>query len=373
MALGYCPALLLHMKYVVGENAPEHKITPSGFLKMMLEKGAQAKPIGDPFNLANVNGHIKDLRLKYYTRTTPAQMQTSDSCDIDLVQAYDEITIDTTSVVKFGLHFNDETIARYCDEASRSVAMGKAPSSFMEEHLAGLMAALPGFVAKIDQTLLAGITWGTNVVTGASTATAVNFNDDSTVNLFSEGWTKVMSDYRANEGQGRPQVVGSGLVDSAFIQSRNPAMTQYSPLNNNAAAGNMDYYYDLNAATSWGSNQFGVFMPGTFGLVQLDEYVGFRAAVNQPKGTSYFFNMPVPVEMPGSDGLLRMLNIDFQFKYLDCPTTTTVGYEEVTLERGWSLIMKKNFAPWQIPSDAYQASDRLTGNNGSLRYTATNS
>ena len=90
-----------------------------------------------------------------------------------------------------------------------------------------------------------------------------------------------------------------------------------------------------------GSNQFGVFMPGTFGLVQLDEYVGFRQTINQPKGTSYFFNMPVPVEMPGSDGLLQMLNIDFQFKYLDCPTTTTVGYEEVTLNRGWSLIMKK--------------------------------
>jgi hypothetical protein len=369
MALGYCPALLQHMKFVTRENAPENKITPSGFLKMMLEKGAQATPIGDPFNLANVNGHIKDLRLKYYTRTVPAQMKTSDSCDIDLIQAYDEITIDSTSIVKFGLHFDDVTIAKYCDEASRTVAVGKAPSEFMQEHLAGLMAALPGFVSRIDQVLLAGITWGNNVVTGTNTATTVNFNNDSATNLFSEGWTKVMSDYRANEGQGRPQVVGSGLVDSAFIQAQNPNMTLYSPLNNNAAAGNMDYYYDLNAASSWGGNQFGVFMPGTFGLVQMDEYVGYRAG---RKGTSDFFNMPVPVEMAGSEGLLGMLNIDFQMKYIDCPTTTTVGYEEVTLNRGYSLIMKKSFAPWQIPNDAFQAADRLTGNNGSLRYTATN-
>ena len=73
----------------------------------------------------------------------------------------------------------------------------------MQEHLAGLLAALPGFVGKIDQTILSGITWGTNVVTGANTATTVNFNDDSTVNLFSEGWTKIMSDYAANEGQGK--------------------------------------------------------------------------------------------------------------------------------------------------------------------------
>ena len=372
MALGYCPALLMHMKYVIGENAPEHKITPAGALKMFLEKGVQAKPIGDPFELSNVNGHIKNLRLKYYTRTTPAQMSTSDDCEIEQIPEYSEIEIEDTSVVKFGLHFNDETIARYCDEASRSVAMGKAPSAFMQEHLAGLMAALPGFVGKIDQTILSNLTWGVNAVTGNNSAVTVNFNDDSTTNLFSEGWTKVLSDYAVNEGFGKPQVMGSGLINSAAIQARIPGMTQYAQLNNNAAQGEIDFYHDINAATIMGANQFGVFMPGTFGLVQLDEYVGFRQAINMPKGTSYFFNMPVPVEMPGSDGLLQMLNIDFQFKYIDCPTEATVGYDTVTLKRGWNLIIKKNFAPWQIPNDAFQASDRLTGNNGSLRYTATN-
>ncbi len=373
MALGYCPALMMHMKYVVGENAPEHKITPAGALKMFLEKGVQASPMGDPFTLTNVNGHIKDLKLKYYNRTIPAQMSTSDDCEIELIPEYKEITIDTTSVVKFGMHFNDETIAKYCDEASRSVAMGLAPSAFMEEHLAGLMAALPGFVGKIDQNILSGLTWGVNAVTGNNNSVSVNFNDDSTVNSFGEGWTKVLSDYAVNEGFGKPQVMGSGIVNSAAIQARIPGLTQYSPLNNGAAQGEIDFYHDINAATIVGANQFGVFMPGTFGLVQLDEYVGFKQAVNTPKGTSYFFNMPIPVNMPGSDGLLQMLNIDFQFKYIDCPQAATVGYDEVTLNRGWNLIMKKSFAPWQIPANAFQAADRLTGNNGSLRYTATNS
>jgi hypothetical protein len=220
MALGYCPAVLNHMKYVIGENAPEHKITPSGFLKANLEKGANATPIQDALSLANQAGHIKDLRLKYYNRTIPSQMSTSDNCDVDLVQAYEEITIDTTSIVKFGLHFDDSTIARYCDEASKTVTIGSAPTPFMQEHLAGLMAAMNGFVSKIDQTLLGSITWGVNAVTTNNSAVTVNFNDDSTVNLFTEGYTKLLNDYAFNEGQGTPIVVGSGLINAAMIQSK---------------------------------------------------------------------------------------------------------------------------------------------------------
>ena len=369
MALGYCPAVLMHMKDVIGQNAPEHKITASGFLKAGLEKGANAQPIQDSLSLANTAGHIKDLRLKYYNRTTPSQMSTSDNCDIDLVQAYSEVTIDTTSIVKFGLHFDDATIAKYCDEASRTVAIGGAPTPFMQEHLAGLMAAMNGFVSKIDQTLLGQVTWGKNAVTGANTAVSVNFNDDSTVNLFSEGYTKLLSDYAFNEGQGKPIVVGGGLVNSAMIQSMIPALTQYSPLNNGAASGAFDYYHDINSQTTWGANQFGVFMPGTFGIVELDRYRGFRA---KKLGTSTFWNMAVPMNMPGADGLLQMMYIDFQLKEIDCPQEATVGYSTTTLGAGYSLIMSKRFALWQVPSDAFQSGDRLTGNNGALRYTATN-
>lgn len=370
MALGYCPAVLNHMKYIIGENAPEHKITPSGFLKAALEKGANATPVQDALSLSNTAGHIKDLRLKYYNRTIPSQMSTSDNCDIDLVQAYDEITIDTTSIVKFGLHFDDSTIAKYCDEASRSINIGGAPTPFMQEHLAGLMAAMNGFVSKIDQTLLGQVVWGTNAVTGNNTAVSVNFNDDSTVNLFTEGYTKLLNDYALNEGQGTPIVVGSGLINAAMIQSKIAGLTQYSPLNNGAAANSFDYYHDINSQTSWGTNQFGVFMPGTFGLVELDRYRGFRA---KKLGLSTFWNMAVPLNMPGADGLLQMMYIDFQLRELDCAQEATVGYETTTLDAGYSLIMSKRFALWQVPNDAFLAGDRLTGNNGSLRYTAANS
>ena len=232
------------------------------------------------------------------------------------------------------------------------------------------MAAMNGFVSKIDQTLLGQVVWGTNAVTGNNTAVGVNFNDDSTVNLFTEGYTKLLNDYALNEGQGTPIVVGSGLINAAMIQSKIAGLTQYSPLNNGAAANSFDYYHDINSQTSWGTNQFGVFMPGTFGLVELDRYRGFRA---KKLGLSTFWNMAVPLNMPGADGLLQMMYIDFQLRELDCAQEATVGYETTTLDAGYSLIMSKRFALWQVPSDAFLAGDRLTGNNGSLRYTAANS
>ena len=369
MALGFCPALLMHMKFVAGENAPETKVTPSGFLAALLEEGVQAQPVGDPFSLANAAGHIKDLRLKYYTRTVPGQMKTSDTCDIDLIPAYDEITIDSTDVVKFAVHLDDATVARYCDEASRSVAVGGAPTPFMEEQLAVIMSSMNGFIGKIDQTLLGDVVWGVNQVSGNNNAVTVNFNDDVTINLVTEGWTKILQDFAMNEGYGTPIVVGSG-ISNAFRHQLLAGVTNMAQVNNNALYSLLNYYHDIHAATSWGANQFGVFQRGSLGLVQLDEYVGFRAGV---KGTSTFFNAAIPMALPGAGDIPRMLNIDFQFKYNDCPTEETVGYSAETIGRGYTLIMKKNFALWQIPSDAYQASDRLTGNNGSLRYTATNS
>lgn len=371
MALGYCEAILQHQKYLMGQNAPETKVTASGFLGSLLSRGVQRTPEGDPFALANQTGHIRDLRLKSYQRTIPSEMKTSDNCEIDARPIYQEDVIDTVSTTKWTIQIDDETIARYCEEASRTVAVGIAPSEMMQEHLAAILAQMNGFIGHIDTQLLQAVTWGVNQVTGANTAVTVNFNDNTDTNLFSEGWTKVLNDYAQNEGFGTPIVVGNGIVNAAAIQARIPGITANSSINNAAAAGAIDYFYDLNSITPWGANQFGVFQPGTIGLVTLDQFVGFRSAVRMPKGNSYFFNMPIGIALPGAEEITTALNIDFQFKYYDCPTTVTIGYEEVTIGRGWALTMIKNYALWQ-PQDSFKTGDRLDGNNGSLRYSATN-
>lgn len=369
MALGYCEAILFHQKYLTLNNTPENKITPAGLIKMLLEKGAQVN-IPNGLHLNDEAGHIRDIRLKAYTRTTPEDMSNSTGCDINVIPAYAETTIDTTSITSYGIHFNNSTIARYCNEASEMIRVNGAPTPFMREHLAYLAASMNGFIGKINQTLLSQVAWGVNQVSGSNAAVAVNFNNDSTVNDFGEGWTKVLSDYAANEGQDRPLVVGSGLINSAVIQSMIPAMTQYADLNNNAAAGTIDYYYDLYAAAALGTNQFGVFQPGTIGLVQLDRWKGFQAA---RIANSTFWNMAMPFSLPGGDGLMGNFFFDVQLKEIDCEQEIQVGYETQTVSTGYQLLLSKRYALWQIPADSYKAADRLTGNRGSLRYTATNS
>lgn len=368
MALGFCPALLMHMKYVTGRNTPETKITPAGFTKMLLQDGVQTTPMGDPYTLNNSLGHTKDLRLKYYKRSTTAIVSDEDNCDIDVVPVYSEMTIDSVDTAKIGIHIDNETIAKYCDEASRSVAVNGAPTPFMEEFMAAMLSQMPGMVAKINQDLMAAVTWGTNVVTGNNTAVTVNFNDDNTSNLFSEGYTKILNDYQINEGMDTPLLVGNGNINAAMIQAGIPDLTRYSPVNNAAAAGQFKYYFDINSATSWGANQFGIFMPGTVGLVQLNEFTGFRRMVSP---LLYQFSMPMPLGLD-RNGAPVIMNFDITFKYVDCPVDQTIQYQDVTLKRGWNLLIKKDYALWQLPSDAYQASDRLTGVNGALRYAASN-
>lgn len=368
MALGYCEAILMHMKDVTGQNTPETKITPAGFTKMLLEQGVQTTPMGDPYTLNNAEGHTKNLRLKYYKRSTTDIVSDEDNCDIDVIPAYSEMEIDAVDTAKIGIHIDNETIAKYCNEASQSVAMGGAPTAFMREHLAALMSQMPGLIAKIDQDLLAANVWGINAVTGANTATTVNFNDDNTSNLFSEGYTKLLNDYQFNEGMDTPIIVGNGNINAAMIQAGIPDLTRYASMNNSAAAGQFNYYHDIHSASAWAANQFGVFMPGTIGLVQLNEFVGFRRMVSPLLNQ---FSLPIPIAL-SKEGAPVTMNFDVTLKYIDCAEDIPVGYSTVGIKRGWNLLIKKDYALWQLPTTAYQATDRLTGVNGALRYAATN-
>jgi hypothetical protein len=65
--------------------------------------------------------------------------------------------------------------------------------------------------------------------------------------------------------------------------------------------------------------------------------------------------------------------MDVQMKYIDCPTEITVGEgQPQTVNRGWQIILSKEYAMWVQPTDAYQASDPLEGTNGTLLYYIDN-
>ena len=335
---------------------------------MLLEQ----KPAVPNYNMAisgdDGSGHIKNVTYKYRPRVTPSQTSDSDDCSIEVLPAYSEGTIARTLFRKFSFMITDEQIARYCNEASRTVMIGRPATSFMAEHMDYLMHSLNGMVGAMDQALLSAMAseFGTNVVTGNANAQTVNIDQDADVNDLTTGFTKLLADAAENELCGNLNIVGSGLMNNFMLQQ---AVTS-------AAANGIDtskftgynWYHDIYAGSAWGANQVGVFESGSAFLVDINRFTGFRAG---QKGTSFFFSMPVPVEC--CNGLYRMLNLDVQLKYHDCPSELSVdGYESaITVDRGWQMIVSKSFDLF-VPPANYAATDRLTGVNGTLRYAITN-
>jgi len=370
LAANYAPFLLQHLKQLIGNNAPETKISPTGFLKLALENTPrlQVKP-SEVLRLNEADGHIKQIRLSYLKRITPSMISETDDCENDYVPAYSDMILEAPHFAKYTLYIPDSLIANYMSEASRTVALGQPASPLMQEHLTTLMTVVNGMVGKIDTDLLGDVTWGVNQVSGSNAATTININKNATVFDLESGFTKLLSDAAENEISGDLLMTGSGLFNNFMLQKPFSA-PNLSGTNNNLATG-YKWYFDVyaKAATTFGTNQVGVFAPGTIGFVDLQKYIGFRSGF---KGTSFFFQIPLPVNAAQSDGTTQMMTFDAQLKYIDCPTQVYNGYEYITANRGWQLIISKNYGLFQQPTDGYNTGDRLEGNNGALRYEFTN-
>jgi len=367
MALGFCPAILQHLKSLQGCNYSGTKITTGGFLKMLLEQRAKI-----PNHQLTINGespgHFRPVDVKYMPRVTPTQVTDSLDCDIDIIPQYTESSITRTMDRKFSFMIPDEQIARYCVEASNSVMIGRPPTMMMNEFLQYFMHMLNGFLGSIDTALLTNMAsnFGVNQVTGVNTTQTVNIDTDGTINDLQTGLTKILADAAANEFCGTINLVGSGLMNNYFIQQAFKSADS-AGVDTSRISG-VNFYNDYYAGTAWGANQVGAFENNSALFVDLNRFTGFRAG---DKGNSTFFNLPVPVEC-ACNGDYSLLGLDIQLRYQDCPELRSVaGYEStIEVDRGYQVIVSKSFG--LFTQENYAATDRLNGVNGTLRYTITN-
>jgi hypothetical protein len=364
MATGFCPYLLDHISQVAKTSTPEMKVTPTGFLGMLKTMNSP-----DAIKVDKLNGHKAEFRVKYKKRWRKADTDTTASCDNVLVPAYVEDTMTLTKYRQLAIQIDDDQIEQYCEDASRSKAAGTPATDFMNEFynstiLQGAMALLTG--VNDDLVDIQTGRFGVNVRTGNALTSTLNINKDQTVNPLDDGIVLMLSDYKRNEMMGRPIVVGAGLMLNYVLQQPFKTADQ-SGLDSRMALGQYDFFYD-EAATSWGVNQIGVFEKDSVQIVEYMMNRGFKAG---DKGVSKFGIIPIP--MATEKGTVPIL-FDYQFKYHDCPTNLTNAYDGsvVTVDRGYVLIISKRYDLWNIPSDAYQNGDRLSGARGSLRYTVSN-
>lgn len=363
---GFCRDLLQSMKEITKDATPQYKIQPNGFTGMLLQDMSPGVIKNDSYN-----GHFKTVVVKKKQRFIRADTDTAESCTNTLVPSYTEDTVSVANIRQLSFHINDEVIAEYCDEASRSVSVGKPPTSMMLEFIDTIMAAGDALLdgVEFDLVTLLSTRFGVNRRTGLSTAATININKDSTINPLDDGITQILTDFKRNQMSGRPKVVGGGLMLNYILQQFAKQADQ-SGLDSKIMAGALDFWYSEEMAAVLGANHIGVFEKDAVQLVEYLRYQGFKAG--EKPGGSVFGVLPLPMQTANG---VTPVKFDFQLRYNDCPATFTDAYTGASLgelPKGYNLILSKQFGLYTIPTNAYKAADVLTGNRGSLRYVIAN-
>ena len=375
MANGYCEALLLHLESIAGQNYPGQKVTVPGFLNMLVTSPDRPSPIQEGFT----GGHYRTVNVKYMPRTVAAQVSTTDSCGIDLQPAYKETSVSVNNVAQTGLWIADDTVRQYCEEASRTVAVGQPATQMMTEHLRGILHAMNGIYQKMENVLTTSMaaSFGKHVATGTATAVTVNIEQDGNLNDLGTGLTKLLTDAASNEFCGTPMFVGAlgSLMHAYSIQKNQNALAQAIGFDPSALAANFQFFPSGQTGSTWGAQHVGMFAPGSVHLVERLDNVGSFAGA---RGTSFFTTIVDPRTQCWTPNGLGNISFDLQVKYVDCPEDANnlpSGYAntESLTGRGYALYIKKRYGLFVTPSDAYDGGDRLAGSNGTLRYAMTNS
>lgn len=350
---GFAQALIMNITLIAGMNDPQLKLTPTGFLKMLLANNATTQ-------IRNIeslrSGMDRTIKLRYLQRGLESEVESEDNCDAKLSPSWKEAEISHPLYSKIGIFISDDEFRKYQDEAVQTLAAGTPSVAMMRGLYEVLLSKLIGLIGKIDDNIVTAQAskWGGNAAYAADSTnpTAAQTIKLGTTATLEDGIVKLQEDAMINEVNDKLLICGNGLVNRYDIYNR------YKSGVDNAGFGKllMEAYYDPRTISKWGKDYFGAFAKGTVGFVDFQKYVGPFAG---EKGGSLFFTLPVPMEI---DGQLSTIMFDCQLKYNDCPA------EEHP--RGWILIVSKSYGLFNLPSDSFATTDVLNGVNGSFLYHA---
>ncbi|GHT33564.1 hypothetical protein FACS189434_07990 [Bacteroidia bacterium] len=342
-------------------NDPQTKITPPGFLQMLLENGTRTQVTNIDSLL---NGSTRTVTLRYQQRGLESQVSDDDDCETDIIPQWQQSDLSNPAFAKIGLEIDEATLRSLQEEArtlqlldGRAVTsqdvvnaasalqtnVGKVPYVLVET----LRTQINSLISKIDTDLVAAqaTAWGKNIATGSNAAQDINLANTPDLN---DGIVKILDNANINEIYGPIQIVGNGLI-SRYKQLQ---LLKTGIDGGGFGALNLNIYDDVKTATSWGANHFGVFAQGNIAFVDWSKY----KFIKQNADGSVDF--PLPLSLTLSNG--KIFNLTF-----DC----TIMYDRCAGGGGkYKLIIAKNYGLWNLPANAFASADRLNGYNGSLHY-----
>lgn len=368
MATGFCPALLESIDNIAGQNAPGNKLQITGFLAALFCcQNSTVSPLNNVFD----GGHTRPMTVKYRQRALASQVQTEDDCDVNKIPAYAEWTVPSVSHLQHSQFLDDATIQQYCIDASMTRTTGAPPTQVMMEVYSLIKDSAQAVLKKMNQTLVTSMAtqFGENTTTGSTAAKVINISSNTDNLNLSNGIVDMLRDLQENEICGDPCIVGGGLF-AAFNIAQVAACCSQAGFDM-SRIGLPRFFFDKDTQSIWGANNIGVLAPGSVKLLSRNKYQGAFAG---QRGTSFFTTFALPINEFGCnvDECLRDLIFDLQLKYIDCPTVVTVNGVNTTVNRGWQLIVSKEFALWVQPTTGYASGDPLQDTNGTLRYQISN-
>lgn len=357
---GFAQALITNINVIAAQNDPQLKLTPTGFLKLLLQNNATTQIN----NISEIrSGQEREIKLRYLQRGLESEVTDVDDCDAPLGATWKETNIGRPLFSKIGIFISDEEFRQYEEEAIATLEIGTPSVPLMRGFYEVLLTKLIGLIGKIDDNLVAAqaTKWGGNAAyattPGTNPTAAQNITLGASASL-DGGIVKLEEDALLNEVSEKLLICGNGLINRYDIYNKDKNGVDASGFGSIG----LNAYYDPRTISKWGKDYFGAFAKGTVGFVDINRYVGAYAG---EKGKSIFFTLPVPVEI---DGELTSLVFDCQLTYADCPVYDAEG--GVVAPRGWKLIVSKSYGLYNQPNDAYANGDVLNGVNGSFLYKA---
>lgn len=372
MANGYASAIINDMAAAITAGKPSWRVDMQGFTKM-LYTGSGATPIRVT---DQATGGKRTFSYWYRTRVTTPMTDTAYSCDNVLTPARAETSVTAGNTRQIAWHLPDSLLTNY-DKAGTSNAgltPGVTPQVVSSEMVDIIYSGCNAILSGMNADLQGLLTWGKNAVTGSTSAPTINIATSATTISVNDGMPKLKSDTMRNGFQNRFNVVGLGTMYN-YLQYKNYSTAPIDTgLDFRLATADFDFYADQTWVSASGAAASSADMVGLFdpGSIQIVEYLetDFRKG---KLANSTFFQITLPTVDPAGNSV--PVRFDAQLKEIDCPTTLTDAYSgsTATYNRGYSLILWKNFGLFQIPSTAFHATDPQYQNNGALRYTITNS
>lgn len=368
VATGLVPVLWRTQAQVFDGAAPSEKITPPGYLQLLLSNGQPSRVSAD---IDNGTGHIRSVKVKYKRRPIAGTTATVDDCSIQAIDPTYEQTLPALSFRKKGHFISYDTLRNMEEEATRTVMVGRPapPMGILMEQYNELIRAGAALCVDINADLLTlqAANFGKNVTTGLNTAKTLNFPLSTATNPLTQGMTLLEADVMENEVQpGNIKIAGSGLINNVYVQNRfNTQNTRDQNYPNNFP----QFFWDPAATSKWGANHFGVFENQAVQFININKFNGF---VGGDKLSTWLFTLTLPLVDSFGGTQLQGIKFDAQLRHIDCPQTLEIAGEDTAVGRGWVIDLMCNYTQFNLPTDAYETTDRLTGNNGTYRYVATN-